>query len=172
MTHDEAFLSAIAEAPDDDAPRLVYADWLEDHGDPERAEFIRVQIALYREALNQCQLPTAEVARLERREGELLVRNKERWLQPLDDLGVLTSYCGGFWRGFLQVLYMGADAFVERGEELFRITPGNRLLLRRIGRHARRLSKCHHLARVCGLTLVGTAPQIRTVLGSPHLTGL
>src|SRR5262245_58863227 len=41
-----AFLKAIAEAPDDDGPRLVYADWLEEHGDPARAEFIRVRCEL------------------------------------------------------------------------------------------------------------------------------
>jgi uncharacterized protein (TIGR02996 family) len=29
-----------------DALRLVFADWLEDHGELERAEFIRVQIEL------------------------------------------------------------------------------------------------------------------------------
>src|SRR5437016_2642828 len=43
MTEDQAFLQAILEAHDDDAPRLVYADWLDDHGDEWRAEFIRVQ---------------------------------------------------------------------------------------------------------------------------------
>ena len=41
MSDNEAFVRAIAEHPDDDAPRLVYADWLEEHGQPERAEFIR-----------------------------------------------------------------------------------------------------------------------------------
>jgi uncharacterized protein (TIGR02996 family) len=43
MSHDEAFLQAIIESPDDDAPRLVYADWLDEHGQPVRADFIRVQ---------------------------------------------------------------------------------------------------------------------------------
>jgi uncharacterized protein (TIGR02996 family) len=38
-----AFLADIQANPDDDRPRLVFADWLEDHGDPARAEFIRVQ---------------------------------------------------------------------------------------------------------------------------------
>src|SRR5262249_36119795 len=42
------FLRTIAENPDDDAPRLVFSDWLEEHGHPERAEFIRLQIALAR----------------------------------------------------------------------------------------------------------------------------
>ncbi len=38
-----ALVRAVCEAPDDDVPRLVYADWLEEHGRPERAEFIRLQ---------------------------------------------------------------------------------------------------------------------------------
>jgi uncharacterized protein (TIGR02996 family) len=41
---EEAFLRAIAAAPADDAPRLVYADWLDEHGDP-RAEFLRAEVA-------------------------------------------------------------------------------------------------------------------------------
>jgi uncharacterized protein (TIGR02996 family) len=39
-------LSAVIADAEDDAPRLVYADWLEDHGDPRRAAFIRVGCAL------------------------------------------------------------------------------------------------------------------------------
>lgn len=42
----DAFLAAIKDAPADDSPRLVYADWLDDQGETERAEFIRVQVAL------------------------------------------------------------------------------------------------------------------------------
>jgi uncharacterized protein (TIGR02996 family) len=34
MSDEEAFLAAIAAAPDDQAPRLVFADWLEERGDP------------------------------------------------------------------------------------------------------------------------------------------
>lgn len=37
------FTRAICSAPDDDTPRLVFADWLEENGEVERAEFIRVQ---------------------------------------------------------------------------------------------------------------------------------
>lgn len=32
MTHHEAFLADIIADPDDDGPRLIYADWLEEHG--------------------------------------------------------------------------------------------------------------------------------------------
>ena len=48
MSDATALLAAIRAAPDDDAPRLIYADWLDEHGQPERAEFIRVQIELAR----------------------------------------------------------------------------------------------------------------------------
>jgi uncharacterized protein (TIGR02996 family) len=43
---EDALLRAIADRPDDDLPRLVYADWLDEHGQPDRAEFIRVQCRL------------------------------------------------------------------------------------------------------------------------------
>jgi uncharacterized protein (TIGR02996 family) len=43
MTRDE-FLRAIIDSPDDDAPRLVFADWLDEHGETERAEFIRARV--------------------------------------------------------------------------------------------------------------------------------
>lgn len=46
MTHEEAFLQSIVENPDDDTPRLIFADWLEENGQGERAEFVRVQCEL------------------------------------------------------------------------------------------------------------------------------
>jgi uncharacterized protein (TIGR02996 family) len=48
MSDGDALLRAILDAPEDDAPRLVYADWLEEHGDADRAAFIRVQVQLAR----------------------------------------------------------------------------------------------------------------------------
>jgi uncharacterized protein (TIGR02996 family) len=41
-----ALLRAVVEDPGDVASRLVYSDWLDDHGEGERAEFIRVQCEL------------------------------------------------------------------------------------------------------------------------------
>jgi uncharacterized protein (TIGR02996 family) len=42
---DPAFIASIRQNPDDDTVRLAYADWLEEHGQGERAEFIRAQIS-------------------------------------------------------------------------------------------------------------------------------
>src|SRR5262249_28446774 len=46
MPDEAQFLQAILEDPDSDAPRLVFADWLEEHGNELRASFIRAQIEL------------------------------------------------------------------------------------------------------------------------------
>jgi uncharacterized protein (TIGR02996 family) len=41
MDHEQAFLAEIADNPADDAPRLIFADWLEERGDL-RAELLRL----------------------------------------------------------------------------------------------------------------------------------
>lgn len=43
MTDESALLAAIHADPRSDLPRLVYADWLDDHGEADYAEFIRLQ---------------------------------------------------------------------------------------------------------------------------------
>jgi len=47
VTDHDAFVAAIVNAPDDATARLVYADWLEERGDP-RAEFLRLAVDLRR----------------------------------------------------------------------------------------------------------------------------
>ena len=42
----QRLIQAIARNPDADGPRLAYADWIEQNGDPVRARFIRVQCDL------------------------------------------------------------------------------------------------------------------------------
>jgi len=54
----EAFLKAIFDAPDDDLPRLVFADWLDERGESDWAELIRMQ----------CQIATTLEARARERE--------------------------------------------------------------------------------------------------------
>jgi uncharacterized protein (TIGR02996 family) len=72
----EAFLEAILADPAADAPRLVFADWLDEHGDHVRAEFIRVQIALAGLEHHDPRRPA-----LARRERELIEAIRNRWLR-------------------------------------------------------------------------------------------
>lgn len=46
MNDRTALLSAILSNPDDDTPRLVFADFLQENGEDDRAEFIRAQLLL------------------------------------------------------------------------------------------------------------------------------
>src|SRR4051794_16651783 len=77
----DGLLKDIIENPEDDAPRLIYADWLDDNGEAERAEFIRAQIELSR---------TSERAprrkELLAREAELWERHGESWRSQLPAL--------------------------------------------------------------------------------------
>ena len=86
---DRNFLDYIVANIDDDTPRLVYADWLEENGQDERAEFVRVQV-------ERAQLPTWDAAqvRLRIREEELLKQHGESWLAELPSIE------GAKWEGF------------------------------------------------------------------------
>ena len=75
-TEPDGFLTRIREQPDDDGPRLIYADWLDEQNDP-RGEFIRTQLALAR-------LPDFDRRRpeLERLESKHLSRHESLWSEP------------------------------------------------------------------------------------------
>jgi uncharacterized protein (TIGR02996 family) len=55
MSDDAHFLQAIRKRPADLAPRLVYADWLDERGDP-RAEYLRVQCQAMQSAARLAEL--------------------------------------------------------------------------------------------------------------------
>jgi uncharacterized protein (TIGR02996 family) len=74
MSEREALLQAISADEEDDLPRLVYADLLDDQGDPERAEFIRIQIEAERHANG-----SPEHRRLADRAVELVRKNGTLW---------------------------------------------------------------------------------------------
>jgi uncharacterized protein (TIGR02996 family) len=79
MSKDEPFLRAILSAPEDSALRLIYADWLEERGDP-RADYLRLEARL-------AALPVGdEAARgLRRRMVELRAHLPAPWLALLGD---------------------------------------------------------------------------------------
>ena len=123
---EKAFLQAIVDEPNDDAPRLIFADWLEEHGDVERAEFIRIQIQLDR-------LPPKQRGRqaLEERSAHLLCRYRERWAAALREIVPWFGTADiGFARGFPISLRIFLDDLSEHAAELFAIAPIQRIALR------------------------------------------
>ncbi len=152
MTHDEAFLQAILEAPDDDAPRLIYADHMDENGQPERAEFVRLQVALARprQPDDMCHhnltMPQyCPRCRLRRRERELLGRWQGRWTidmldgiptlhrSPLIQLAALDATAVGRWpgddcmfrfrRGFVEFIQCTAADFLAHADALTAAAP-------------------------------------------------
>ena len=93
-----AFLQDAKEHPEQDAPRLALADWIDEHGDPARAEFVRLGCALAPGA--RPPLAGEDRDRALRRQQELLARFGGGWLGPLWPWGV-----GQAWhRGLLSAL--------------------------------------------------------------------
>jgi uncharacterized protein (TIGR02996 family) len=112
-----ALFQEVLDRPDDDVPRLVYADWLDDHGDAERADFIRTQCALAR-------LPEGAPGRVElaRREAELLHAHGLRWAEPLRPLASEVAFERGFV-DFVSIEEMWQPGGLARLPELFRLAP-------------------------------------------------
>lgn len=121
MTTDEqrALWSAIRANPDDDTPRLVYADWLQENGDEARAEFIRVQCALEKLGDDRRKNRTQRVP-LEKRQKALLAKHGKTWLAPfrarLKGTGEL-KFRRGFFDG-MQFDLESARAVAAAGDEL------------------------------------------------------
>lgn len=93
MSNESALLAAIWEHPHEDTPRLVYADWLQENDQPERAEFIRVQCAL---AQFDRWDDSPQKAELERREEQLWKRHAKAWKAHLPKLLHAAPFRCGF----------------------------------------------------------------------------
>ena len=76
-----ALLNACRADPVSDLPRLVLADWLDEHDDPARAEFLRVQCELARPSLD-----TERIAELKSRERALIDANWRAWAGGLHEV--------------------------------------------------------------------------------------
>ncbi len=78
MTDEQAHLAGILAMPEDDLPRLVYADWLRERGETDRADFIEVQCELPRIGWQSDGSMRTGCAEDDRR--EILLRRREREL--------------------------------------------------------------------------------------------
>lgn len=81
----EAFIAAVAANPDDDTARLAFADWLQERGAEDRAEFIRLQCEARRSDLPiTWSRRDAHPTRLawDARAGELFDAGWRAWFAP------------------------------------------------------------------------------------------
>src|SRR5262245_2269860 len=108
MAEQDELLQAVLDQPDDDAPRLAYADWCAQQSDEPtrtRAEFIRAQIRLTRQINN---LTYEEWFDLSQREEKLRKTYRAVWASTLGLL--VNDYT--FNRGFVEYVSMSARGFL------------------------------------------------------------
>ncbi|MBM3979451.1 MAG: TIGR02996 domain-containing protein [Planctomycetes bacterium] len=166
FTDERPFLEAIFARDADDRPRLVYADFLDDCGEPERAELVRVQLALARLSDDDPRRPE-----LSDRQAELLTRNRAAWTAHLAGLVVGVD----FRRGVPDSVTVEAATFLARGAELFERLRVRRLRLLDVSAVAAKLAASPLLAGVreldlCNADLGGAG--LAALARSPHLARL
>lgn len=192
MMHPVDFLADILARPQDDAPRLRYAEWLEAEQDP-LGEFIHVQCRL-------AELPAddPDVLEWEGREQELLAEHEKQWVGALAGM---VQWCV-FRRGFIEEIALTSAQFLRHAPALFRRAPIQEVHLSRVRDHVTRLASSTFLRKPCyldlsanplhdnGITTLACSPYLARVQGlnlsssgigdlglkalasSPYLTGL
>ncbi|WP_020471097.1 TIGR02996 domain-containing protein [Zavarzinella formosa] len=148
MNEGKALYQSILENPEDDAPRLIYSDWLEEQGDSQRAAFIRAQ----------CELARAEpysplFRKLTAKSRRLF---QPHWLHTLRGK-VLNAEMR---RGFIHKITIYSKRFVLDGGEIFDIEPIREVKFAdfsavRGNVPVATLAICPHLKRLTGLTVNG-----------------
>jgi uncharacterized protein (TIGR02996 family) len=180
--NEAAFLGAILDNPNDDDLRLVFADWLADHDEPNRGEFLRTQVALARMDADDPRRAGSTA-----REQALLAQHKAAWLGS----SWSESLTGvRFWRGLVHEVTIHPRLLYDSAEDFFRLFP----LVRQVrfyqtSDRVQELLNFHHepkeyyaellrspyMARLEMLSLrdnqVGDEAVI-ALAGSPHVAGL
>src|SRR4051794_8480643 len=166
FTDEQPFLDAVFDRYADDRPRLIYADFLDDSGEPERAELIRVQLALSKLSEDDPRRPD-----LSDRQAELLTQNRAEWTAHLAGLVVSVD----FRRGIPDSASVDAGTFLERGNELFARLRVRRLRLLDVTQFMPKLAVSPLLASVRELDLCSAElanAGVALLAKSPHLKHL
>ena len=166
MSDRDALLNAIAEHPEEDVPRLMYADWLEENGEPERADFVRNQVELGRVGLDDPERRALVVKNV-----RYLNEFVPHWKEQLPQLPGIAW--GDFNRGLVEEVQAEGDErpVVRHAAEIFAVPGIHVLRLRRL-QSGGPLSYVPELARLRALAMVGARAEshdLRELLASPHL---
>lgn len=165
MSDHDALLRAIGEQPEEDTPRLMYADWLDENDEPERADFVRNQIELARPGLS-----AADRFPLVRKNVYYFNNWVPRWKAELPRFDGVAW--GDFNRGLIEEVQAESEArVVNHAAAIFGVPGVHVVRLRRL-RNGAALARLAHVARLRALKMVsaraGTA-AVRALLASPHL---
>jgi uncharacterized protein (TIGR02996 family) len=167
MTERDAFMQAILANPDDDAPRLIFADWLEEHGDPFRAEFIRVQCRL-------AQMDEFDPEREALEERETALEEAFGGIWQLEIPATVRYDRVFFRRGFVGLVMLEVADWLAEPGRWETLTPIEGYAFRDSSQDAKEslpaLAASSALARLRWLSLLVPEDEgARTLTASPHL---
>lgn len=166
MNDETALLRAIAAHPDEDTPRLAFADYIEERGRAERAAFIRGQIELAR--LNEDSPHRREVAF---RCRQLLDAYEEDWLEPR----AAFSFDWNWSRGFVDTFITSPPDLEEQDAALFRTNPFRRVWVWELDGSADGLELIPRDNQITALDLIGNnlnVTQLRKLARMTHFPHL
>lgn len=127
MTQRHAFLDAILANPADDTPRLVFADWLEEHGEADRAAFIRRSCAIEPHVVTLTAHESTHTWTATMDQWENLHKNYggKPSRNPIPELGHPTGEDIECWfrRGFVARVDVACVQWLLQGERLLRKYP-------------------------------------------------
>lgn len=131
LKRDAEFLEQIIANPDDDGPRLIYADWLDSKGDTKLAEFIRDMIEIgvcQRESKERRAAGRLDVDYWNFRDREPLIRKKYGgvfYTYKLNDLIGLTRHIIDYKhdRGFIESVDCSMTLWEKHGPIVARQHP-------------------------------------------------
>jgi uncharacterized protein (TIGR02996 family) len=127
MTDRAALLAAVLADPADDTPRLIFADYLDETGDPAdaaRAAFVRAEVAA--EGLPP---GSPDRVRLESEAARLFNAHGEVWKRDLLAGADRPDVRAFYRRGFIEDVELSIQAFVAHAAELFAAVPVTTLRL-------------------------------------------
>ncbi len=174
MNERERLIRAASEEPDEDLPRLVLADWLEEDGETERATFIRSGVELAAMGEDDARYPEA-VARY-RRSAAFACDPREPWFDFIPKAALVA-----FHRGMLHRAIVGsAHEYMRQTSDAWRKAPVRELFLLnpeagpKAAGYFAALATRPELARLTVLGMAGPAPAaaLAGLLRGPHLAGL
>jgi uncharacterized protein (TIGR02996 family) len=169
VTENVELLCSIARNPDDDTVRLAYADWLDEHEQSARAEFIRAQVQvanlkedspLRRQFAFRCR--------------QLLDAHEEMWLIPRDEF----EFDWHWSRGFVDSFTTSPVDLRHTDAKLFDTYPFRRLWVKKLGGKADGLQHIPTDNRITALDLIGNKLSVNSLkrlakfAHFPHLTEL
>src|SRR5262249_49720387 len=144
----ERFIRAIEAEPEDDAVRLVFADWLDENGDADRARFIRLQCEHHRLYGRACpSVKSPHRRELEQEINTLLKRHRTAWTAGLP----AWTEREPFERGFLCIWRMTGKQFLDDAGAIRAVGPLDTLFLRLLKGRESAVFASEHLSGVSRL---------------------